>query len=76
MTRELVFVCTFSSASGARLAHVRAWDLEEALDLYARELRGEGVAERGFLHARSMRGGESRRSRYRSGPPGATRSVG
>ncbi len=63
MTRhhsERLFECAFESASERRVAWVRAWDVDEALELFAAELLAEGVDELGELSA-ALPGGEERR---------------
>jgi len=47
--RESFYRCIFSSPRSRRVAHVRAWDAEEALQLFRTELRTEGVEERGTM---------------------------
>jgi hypothetical protein len=64
VTREGVFECTYASAAQLRTAYVRAWDAEEAVELFAEELRGDGVAERGDISVRARRDGRPRRSVY------------
>lgn len=51
--RESVFRCVFSSRSSVRVAHIRAWDEEEAIQLFRSELRAEGVGERGTFRVLS-----------------------
>jgi hypothetical protein len=38
MIRESVYVCTYGSGDGERVAHVRAWDDREAAELFATEI--------------------------------------
>jgi hypothetical protein len=64
LTREGVFECTYASPAQLRTAYVRAWDAEEAVELFAQELRVEGVAERGDISVRARADGRSRRSVY------------
>jgi len=47
--RESFYRCVFSSPRSRRVAHVRAWDAEEAVQLFRTELRTEGVEERGTI---------------------------
>ncbi len=56
MTREALFECTYASAVRRRSALIRAWDAREAVELFASELREEGVAERGKISVRARRG--------------------
>ena len=49
MQRESFYRCVFSSSSSRRVAHVRAWDADEAAQLFRTELRSDGVAERGTI---------------------------
>jgi hypothetical protein len=64
-SRETLFECTYSSPAVVRTAHVRAWDLGEAVTLFEDELRGDGVSERGEIRARPTRGGRARIFPYR-----------
>lgn len=52
--REVVYECWYASSAQQRTAHVRAWDLREAVELFAQELRLEGVAEDGRICARAF----------------------
>jgi hypothetical protein len=61
--REAVYACTYASARERRTARVRAWDAREAGELFAQELRGEGVAAPGSIHVRG-RGEKLYRRRY------------
>jgi hypothetical protein len=45
--REFFFRCVFTSTRSRRVAHVRAWDSDEALQLFRTELRADGVRARG-----------------------------
>ncbi len=45
--RESSFECRFDSPSRHRVAHIRAWDEKEALQLFEAELRADGVEEPG-----------------------------
>jgi len=63
-TREAVFECTYASSAQLRTAYVRAWDEEEAIELFAQELRTDGVAERGDISVRARAGGRRRDSVY------------
>jgi hypothetical protein len=63
-TREAVFECTYASAARLRTAYVRAWDAREASELFALELRGDGVAERGNISVRTRKDLRPRRSVY------------
>ncbi len=47
--RESFYRCVFSSPRSRRVAHVRAWDADEALQLFRTELRADGVDERGAI---------------------------
>ncbi len=53
MTREALFECTYASAAEHRTAVIRAWDAREAAELFAEELREDGVAERGKISVRA-----------------------
>lgn len=50
--REAVFECTYVSAALQRRAHVRAWDAQEASELFAHELLDDGVEEGGEISVR------------------------
>lgn len=63
-TREAVFECTYASAASQRIAHVRAWDAGEAVELFAHELRAEGVQQSGTISVRGGRGARARKSAY------------
>ncbi len=63
--RESSFQCQFDSASRRRVAHVRAWDAKEALQLFVVELRGDGVEEAGEVVVSPVRGGRRSRARLR-----------
>ncbi len=70
--RESFFQCQFDSAARRRIAHVRAWDAKEAVQLFVTELRGDGVDEEGEVVVSPVRGGRRRPSTAcgpRPGPP-------
>jgi hypothetical protein len=54
---ESSFECRFESASRRRVAHVRAWDAKEALQLFEAELRADGIDEPGEFAVSPVRGG-------------------
>jgi hypothetical protein len=63
--RESFFRCTFSSGTSQRVAHVRAWDAGEAVQLFRTELRGDGVEERGTIEVNDLDGARTpTRARY------------
>ncbi len=63
--RESFFRCTFSSESSHRVAHVRAWDAGEAVQLFRTELKVDGVDERGTIEVSDLDGTlEPKRARY------------
>jgi hypothetical protein len=64
VTREGVFECTYASSAQLRTAYVRAWDVEEAIELFAQELRVDGVEERGDISVRARTDRQPRRSVY------------
>lgn len=74
-TREAVYECIYASATQRRTAHVRAWDVREAVDLFAHELRAEGVAERGKIRVRARGGRSSRDTVYSPRPGLGTRGL-
>ena len=49
VSRESFFRCVFSSPKSERVAHVRAWDADEAVQLFRSELKSDGVEERGTI---------------------------
>lgn len=49
MQRESFFRCVFESPKSRRVAHVRAWDADEAALLFKTELASDGVDERGTI---------------------------
>ena len=55
--RESVFRCTFSSPDSRFVGHVRAWDADEAAQLFQAELRTDGVEERGTIEVTELGGG-------------------
>jgi hypothetical protein len=54
--RESFFRCVFSSPRSRRVAHVRAWDADEAVALFRTELRADGVEERGAIEVSAFDG--------------------
>ena len=63
---ESSFQCQFDSPSGRCVVHVRAWDAEEALQLFVTELRAEGVEEAGDVVVSPLHGrGGGPRARLR-----------
>ncbi len=61
--RETFFECQFASATHRRIAHVRAWDAKEAVQLFELELRADGVDEEGEVVVAPVRGGPRSRAR-------------
>ncbi len=61
--RESSFECRFDSAARRRVAHVRAWDAQEALALFEAELRADGVDEEGEVVVSPVHGGGGARAR-------------
>ncbi len=53
MHRESIYVCIYGSGDDEQVAHVRAWDDEEAAELFARELELE--SDRGRVGATEIR---------------------
>ena len=47
--RESFYRCVFTSPHSRRVAHVRAWDSDEAALLFRAELKSDGVRERGTI---------------------------
>ena len=63
--RESFYRCTFTSPFSRRVAHVRAWDTGEALQLFHTELRADGVDEQGTIEATPFHPtGEPERAEY------------
>ncbi len=56
--RESFYRCVFVSPRSRRVAHVRAWDSDEAEQLFRTELRTDGVAERGSIEVTPLRGAD------------------
>lgn len=63
--RETLFRCTFSSPSRTTVAHLAAWDAGEAVQLFAEELRGEGIAERGSIEVAALSGKVTKRAAFK-----------
>ena len=63
--RETSFECQFDSASVRRVARVRAWDAQEALQLFVAELRADGVEEAGDVVVAPVHGGRRSRAHVR-----------
>ena len=63
--RESSFECQFDSASRRRIARVRAWDAQEAVQLFVIELRADGVEEAGEVVVAPVSGGRRSRTRVR-----------
>jgi hypothetical protein len=64
--RESFFRCVFSSPRSRRVAHVRAWDVGEAVQLFRTELKADGVDERGAIEVSPFGGsGEGEHADYR-----------
>jgi hypothetical protein len=53
---EILYACTFDSRSERRIAHVRAWDPGDALELFVAELRSEGITEDGDVEVAPLHG--------------------
>lgn len=51
--RERFFRCTVSSEGTCRTGHVRAWDAEEAAQLFRAELEADGIDARGRIEVRA-----------------------
>jgi hypothetical protein len=65
MQRESFYRCVFSSPQSERVAHVRAWDADEAVQLFRSELRSDGVEERGTIRVFPYGEGEAEQGAYR-----------
>jgi hypothetical protein len=63
--RESFYRCTFSSPKSRRVAHVRAWDVSEAVQLFRTELKADGVEERGKILVTGLGGHEEENAAYR-----------
>lgn len=64
--RETFYRCVFSSPRSRRVAHVRAWDADEAVQLFRTELRADGVDERGAIQVSAFDGsGAGEQADYR-----------
>lgn len=64
MTREALFECTYASAAQRRTVVIRAWDAREAVELFAKELREDGIADRGEISVRARGDDAASRSSY------------
>ncbi|MGC4001527.1 MAG: hypothetical protein QM767_30340 [Anaeromyxobacter sp.] len=63
--RETFYRCTFSSPTAQVTAHVRAWDVDEAVQLFRTELETDGVEERGTIDVSQLDGRDHHRASYR-----------
>jgi len=63
--RETLFRCTFSSPRRTTTAHVAAWDAREAVQLFADELRGEGVGEKGSIEVAALSGNVRKKAAFK-----------
>ncbi len=61
--RESSFECRFDSASRRRVGRIRAWDANEAVQLFVIELRADGVDEAGEVEVQPVSGGPRARAR-------------
>lgn len=64
--RESFYTCSFDSPTRRRVAHVRAWDAREAIDLFVVELRDDGIEEPGEVAAVPLGGGRGAKARFRA----------
>jgi hypothetical protein len=62
--RESLYRCVLTSSQGEWVAHVRAWDAEEADDLFRRELKAEGLQEHGAIDVRPLSAGLRRAAQW------------
>ncbi|BDG05860.1 hypothetical protein [Anaeromyxobacter oryzae] len=65
--REELFVCALEARSRRLVAHVRAWDADEALELFVAELTADGVDEPGEVAVAPLHGAAACTARFR--PP-------
>lgn len=66
LERESFYRCIFTSPHSRRMAHVRAWDAGEAVQLFRTELKTDGVGERGTIEVIPFReSDEGQRAGYR-----------
>jgi hypothetical protein len=63
--RESFYRCIFTSPRSRRVAHVRAWDVREAVQLFRTELETDGVEERGTIRVLSFDESCEQRASYR-----------
>jgi len=54
MIRESVFVCSCRLKNTVRLAYVRAWDADEAAEIFIHEMNEEGIFEARDVRVRSV----------------------
>jgi DNA replicative helicase MCM subunit Mcm2 (Cdc46/Mcm family) len=62
--RESFYRCTFSSPRARLVAHVRAWDAGEAVQLFRTELKTDGVEDRGTIEVSNLDGAARQRATY------------
>lgn len=60
MIRESVFVCSCRLKNTVRLAYVRAWDADEAAEIFIHEMNEEGIFEASDVRVRSVSTARSR----------------
>ncbi len=63
--RESFYRCIFTSPRSRRVAHVRAWDAREAVQLFRTELETDGVEERGTIQVLPLDESSEQRAAYR-----------
>ena len=56
LAREGSFRCVLATSSLRYTAHVRAWDAQEAAELFVLELRAGGVEEEGTIEVQLLDG--------------------
>ncbi|HSD18692.1 MAG TPA: hypothetical protein VLC54_01545 [Anaeromyxobacter sp.] len=60
MIRESVFVCSCRLNETVRVAHVRAWDEDEATEIFVHEMNDEGILDGSDIRVRSLSSARSR----------------
>jgi hypothetical protein len=73
MIRESVFVCSYRLKQTVRVAYVRAWDEDEAAEIFIHEMNEEGILDASDVRVRSVPELSVRRS---IGDPGVRISPG
>jgi hypothetical protein len=68
--RESFYRCVFTSPSARHVAHVRAWDSDEAMQLFRLELKTDGLRERGTFEVVRLSGSDHKAGPELASSPG------